>query len=224
MKKAGIVAAERELEWTTAGWHAVKVAWEQELKGTWANFSNLVDDNVSNNVKTGTAAFSAFVGSENPRTLQNFNEARRGWCAFLLHANRVFSKLEQGAKGTASLPWHGTIRRARKKDPLLQYIYQARDAENHGDPTLGQDTVVKCGAPNVQMLSAAEFPVLEARIIGATVGLPMLLLLPVKTRSGIYTPPTRHFEQDIRPSIEVVAELTLTYLAQIITDAKSRMI
>lgn len=224
MKRASVAAAERELEWATQSWHVVKVVWERELKETWADFSQIIDDNVSNDVNNGKVAFSDFVGSQGPHTLRNLSEARRGWSAFLSHANRVFSKLEQGAKTSASSPWYGTIIRARKRDPLLQYIHQARDAENHGDTTLSQDTVVQRATPNVRLLITAEALATGLGNSGASMDLPVLSLLPVKTRSGIYMPPKRHLDQDIRPSIEIVAEATLAYLNQIVMYSKLQSI
>ena len=123
-----------------------------------------------------------------------------------------------------ALPWYGTIIRTRREDPLLQYIRQARDAENHGDTTLSQDTVVQRATPNVRLLITAEALATGMGNSGALMDLPVLSLLPVKTRSGIYMPPKRHFDQDIHRSIEVVAEATLAYINQIILDSKSRSI
>jgi hypothetical protein len=55
------------------------------------------------------------------------------WSDFLIKANRVYTKLEQGAKGNnKSAPWFGRKQSERKKDPLLRYIKNARHADEHG--------------------------------------------------------------------------------------------
>jgi hypothetical protein len=61
-------------------------------------------------------------------------------------------------------------------------------------------------------------------ISGAIMDLPRLILLPATTRLGTYMPPARHLGRTIRPEADVVAEATLTYLAQIVARAKARMI
>jgi hypothetical protein len=55
------------------------------------------------------------------------------WRDFLAEASRIYSKLESGSKGNSkSEPWFAKKKHDRKKDPLLQYIHQARDAAEHG--------------------------------------------------------------------------------------------
>jgi hypothetical protein len=52
------------------------------------------------------------------------------WSTFLFAADEIYSKLEQGAKGNGA--WFGYVKRLRKTDPLLSYIYQARNSDVHG--------------------------------------------------------------------------------------------
>lgn len=57
----------------------------------------------------------------------------RAWSDFLTMANRVYVKLEQGAKSNGpSYGWFGEKKHERRKDPLLSYIKNARDADEHG--------------------------------------------------------------------------------------------
>lgn len=62
----------------------------------------------------------------------DFKNYEQGWTQFLAQSGRLYSKLEQGAKGCkASEPWFGNKKHERKKDPLLAYIHHARDSEEH---------------------------------------------------------------------------------------------
>jgi cytochrome P450 len=55
------------------------------------------------------------------------------WYTFLVAAKSIYTVLEQGAKTSAqSRQWFGAKSTERRKDPLLQYLYQARDDDEHG--------------------------------------------------------------------------------------------
>jgi hypothetical protein len=63
----------------------------------------------------------------------NLDKLEKGWTDFLIMANRVYTKLEQGAKSNGtSKGWFGRKKHERRKDPLLSYIKNARDADEHG--------------------------------------------------------------------------------------------
>lgn len=75
------------------------------------------------------ARAAALRGVENAHTLTEIEAARSD---FLVAANRVFSKLEQGAKtnGT-SKGWFGRKKHDRRTDPALRYVHHARNADEH---------------------------------------------------------------------------------------------
>jgi len=55
------------------------------------------------------------------------------WYTFLVAAKNVYTVLEQGAKLTArSRQWFGKIKQTRRDDELLQYLFEARNDEDHG--------------------------------------------------------------------------------------------
>lgn len=63
----------------------------------------------------------------------NFDEMEVAWSNFLIMANRVYVKLEQGAKiSSKSNAWFGRKKHERRNDPLLSYVKNARDADEHG--------------------------------------------------------------------------------------------
>lgn len=55
------------------------------------------------------------------------------WFTFLTAAKSVYTTLEQGSKISAqSRQWFGGKAQERRNDPLLQYLYQARNDDEHG--------------------------------------------------------------------------------------------
>jgi hypothetical protein len=59
-------------------------------------------------------------------------EIETQWSAFLTAAGRVFTKLEQGSKSDPkSQSWFGSKVHERRNDPLLRYLWHARNADEH---------------------------------------------------------------------------------------------
>jgi hypothetical protein len=54
------------------------------------------------------------------------------WSDYLAGSQRVFSKLAAAASGGKCSAWSGRIKNQRKNDELLQYVHQARHADEHG--------------------------------------------------------------------------------------------
>lgn len=64
---------------------------------------------------------------------QDLREINLAWTDFILACGVIFSALEKGAKSNPkSTFWYGTKKHIRKTDPLLSYIRDARNAEEHG--------------------------------------------------------------------------------------------
>jgi hypothetical protein len=75
-------------------------------------------------------AKAAIAAMERADTLAKMEAA---WSDFLIKANRVYTKLEQGAKANgSSYGWFGRKKNEQRKDPLLSYVKNARDADEHG--------------------------------------------------------------------------------------------
>lgn len=63
----------------------------------------------------------------------NANQFAAEWYSFITSAKNVYTVLETGAKSNPrSRQWVGGKHAFRRKDPLLQYLYQARDDDEHG--------------------------------------------------------------------------------------------
>lgn len=64
--------------------------------------------------------------------VKTISGTRTAWANFLVAANGVYSKLEQGSKGHGpSEAWYARKNQERKTDETLRYIHQARNAEEH---------------------------------------------------------------------------------------------
>lgn len=64
---------------------------------------------------------------------QNYRDFADQWHVFLTSAKGVYTVLEQGAKvSPQSRQWFVAKKTIRKNDPLLQYIFEARNDDEHG--------------------------------------------------------------------------------------------
>ncbi len=63
----------------------------------------------------------------------NFEGKKQNWTLFLTALSTIYSKLEQGSKGSGkSQAWFGRRKRERKTDDLLSYLHHARNSDEHG--------------------------------------------------------------------------------------------
>lgn len=67
------------------------------------------------------------------RRSETFRDFADNWYVFLTSAKNVYTVLEQGAKTTPqSRQWFGAKATIRRNDPLLQYVFEARNDDEHG--------------------------------------------------------------------------------------------
>jgi hypothetical protein len=134
------------------------------------------------------------LGASNKR-----EEVQTHWSAFLTAARRVFLKLEQGATGTPkSKAWFDTKRVQRRSDPLLCYIWHARNADEH---TLIEVTEHRPGVIKEVTLTAEERDNFHRAIrqqkvppgvlaVPVEITAPHMRLPPVIDRGETYHPPS----------------------------------
>ena len=169
---------------------------------------------------------------------QNFSDT---WYTFLTAAKNVYTCLEQASKATApGRQWFGGIKALRKSDELLQYLFQARDDEEHG---VEAATELQPGALGIGVNKPGFSTAMHIRRLAidqqgnveldATShdGKPILLeitparsiLKPVTGRGNrIYDPPTAHLGNAIPDNSPIpVAQLALIYLESLVDQAES---
>lgn len=67
------------------------------------------------------------------RSTNNFDEIERSWSLFIMSLGTIYTKLEKGSKSSPeSNAWFQSVKVERKSDTLLQYLHQARNADEHG--------------------------------------------------------------------------------------------
>lgn len=163
------------------------------------------------------------------KRLLNFANMADQWAAFLVAANGVFAMLEQGAKGHIdSEKWFALRRGERRVDAMLQYVRQARHADEHGiDPiTRNADWQMEAKSPNTSITYDAEGKATVHAVQHAPfemlVTLPRLMLVEVRNRGVSYEVPAEFFGNPI-PSAEpyIVANVVLQYLEWMCKDAET---
>lgn len=170
----------------------------------------------------------------------SFEEAESAWSDFITHAATIFSKLEKGAKGhNKSEPWFGIIKSQRKTDPLLIYVHQARNTDEHGiakitDREMGFMRLrAEGGGVHIRGMEIDE----RGRVahLDATPTAPggrviietkpaTLKLVPVSNDiyKDTFNPPTMHLGRPLKDgSPSEVATLALEFLEAIVKHASS---
>ncbi|WP_152542049.1 hypothetical protein [Sphingomonas sp. RIT328] len=162
------------------------------------------------------------------------------WYTYLVAAKAVHTTLEQGAKASAaSKAWFEDRRVERKSDPLLQYMYESRNDDEHGlsAPVEYQPPTVEFGENDggstyelvdtehgsqvrltVRSKDGSSLVRIRARI-------PMMVLRPVTGKSNVYPPPRLHKGEildDLLPT--QAAELNLRHLSWMIDEAEGLQI
>jgi len=158
---------------------------------------------------------------------KKYQDIRMAWEDFILASGTFYSCLEQGAKvSPKSQSWFGKIKSERKKDNLLQYIHQARNAEEHG--------IVEISAPRnsfIELKSQGAMVELrsdgkgtwEVKHLSGRVNFPHdeIALLPVYNRGVPYSPPTHHLGTELTSQHpKEISKLAIEYFERVMREAK----
>lgn len=173
----------------------------------------------------------------------SYEAFKDAWYLFLVAAKNVYTTLEQGSKASArSRQWFGGKKADRKADPLLQYLFQARDDDEHGlsdvtnlqpghltigraapgysnDMTIHNLHVDGEGKVHIGGITAHDnLPVLVEQMPGRAV------LSPVIGRgNNTYDPPLEHLGKPLADSAPItVGKLCLVYLEALVTEAGAK--
>ena len=158
------------------------------------------------------------------------------WYIFLTSSKNVYTVLEQGAKTSPqSRQWFGEKKNVRRADPLLQYIYQARNDDEHGiEPTteiVPGSLAIGVNKPgySTHMTLSGSFKTgfqatsHDGKPVLAELTLPQIQLVSVhgRDKAKIYDPPKEHMGQSLTDTSPInVARLTLHYLSALVGEAK----
>lgn len=171
---------------------------------------------------------------------QNFDAFDDCWYTFLTAAKNIYTVLEQGAKSSAqSKQWFGAKAAERRNDPLLQYVYQSRNDDEHGlervtervpgKLMIGKKMPGSSGSMSVSLKTGRHGEVVDFKAT-AHDGKPIIIeeilphvkLIKVTTRGVTFSPPQEHKGAPLADTSPVfVAKLSLDYLSSLIKEAEA---
>lgn len=166
--------------------------------------------------------------------LSTFEDFTDLWFTFLTAFKSTYTALEQGSKiSPQSRQWFGAKSTLRRGDELLQYLYQARNDEEHG---LDQGTKAVPGRMTLQLtvpdslqidLSNVQVDNGMARLPDGQLAKvieqqsPHIALVPVcdRDKSKTHPVPTRHLGLPVEDQSPLnIAQHALAYLAGMVKE------
>ena len=163
-------------------------------------------------------------------TCTNFDAFNDIWYVFLVSAKNIYTVLKQGAKITPQCrQWFGARNQERLSDPLLRYITEARNDDEHGlepmvdqygNTYIGNGTAVKIIGTNNAF--APKLRALDKKPIAIEEVAAHIKLIPVRDRSkSTFDPPSSHLGQPVVDQSPLnVARLMLAYLIGLVKGAE----
>lgn len=165
------------------------------------------------------------------------DEMKEVWSEFLVNYHRAYQRLGNAMDTPKERGWFERLGAARKKDPLLQYLYQARDADEHGRDEIAKATqgglaIGTGGGPiyiEKMVIRGGRLEVLDGW--QGRPGMPIraefcpgeLRLEPVTNKGTVYAVPETHLGRELRDvSPAKAASLGLIFLDDALNDAFSR--
>jgi hypothetical protein len=179
-------------------------------------------------------ASGALKRVEASRTFPDFQSA---WTDFLVALNSIVFVLEKGARGNPqSQQWYGGKKTFGRKDPLLRYLHQARNADEHGLEPVAERMPAQTfiGAPgqsvNVKSLIVDDNGNINAQFEPVNGVLPTIKFVPPHAvliavsddRYGeTHDPPKSHLGRPLlSTSPAAIAKAALEYYSSLIDEAE----
>jgi hypothetical protein len=172
------------------------------------------------------------------RNAKTVDELAILWEEFLAEQHRVYIRLKKATeqiKGGKS--WFEAIEVAQRSDELLQYVFQARGANEHGIENI---TAKEDGGWRLKPKSGNSIHVKHMEVRGSPEGTSILMdhetgnqviveffpaqvrLIPVDSRGATYNPPTQHLGSPILDATPImIAELAIAFLESKIREAET---
>ncbi len=167
---------------------------------------------------------------EGMRGSRNLDELEEKWKDFLHCLERAWNKLNSCQKRNPSWDgWIGRYRSLRSSDPLLAYLKNARDADEHTVQTISHR---EPGGVTINPATGDSLFIKEMRIIDGKIWInsPQRLklgftpakigLLEVKNKGIVYPVPTIHLGKAINPkNIIGIAEAGFAFYERLFRDS-----
>lgn len=153
--------------------------------------------------------------------LINLKERQRHWKNFLNHLDKCWIKIDSGCFDVYGKfqVIQGEVKKKRKDDPLLKYLWHARDADNHSIQSLMEIMLEKeiDGSATVKSDD------------GTTFVMPIYLyetkLVPYTNKGVTFLPPHYHLGRLVSVSTDavIVGGLGISYYESILNRTKLRV-
>lgn len=168
-----------------------------------------------------------------------FDEFEDAWEYFLAECNGVFDLIESAARGHQSTKsWFGVKKKERQRDPLLCYLWNARNSNEHSvrDTAEWSEGAIKIGAfgPGNSRSFSINGSLEEGLTVRSNDGLPVaidiqapgVVLLSVRDIHGKeHLPPTEHLGSPlVDPTPLGIASAGLRYCEALLAESSSLMV
>lgn len=167
------------------------------------------------------------------KAAENMEDFEEEWKQYLTCLEKIWAKVERTCQPHANIfqPWQGKFQALRKKDMLLRYLKQARDADNHsiqdltevkpGQMTInfpsGSGRIDYLHIDNSRVVSYAGSPMIE------TVTPPHPVAVSIKNNGEWYNPPTSHLGKNVPNHHPItIAELGIAFYSKYIEEVESK--
>lgn len=176
------------------------------------------------------SALRAIEGMKEAETMEDFEEE---WKQYLTCLEKVWAKVERTCKPQQNTfqPWQGKFQALRKKDMLLRYLKQARDADNHSIQDL---TAIKPGQMTINFPSGSgridHLYIDNSRVVSysgdpmiETVTPPHPIAVPIRNNGVWYNPPTSHLGNNV-PNLHpiTIAELGIEFYSNYLEEVENK--
>jgi len=168
------------------------------------------------------------------KSAKSFEVFEEEWRDFLNCLEKVWTKAERSCQHVRSTfqPWQGKYTALRRKDMLLRYLKQARDADNHSIQEVAE---LKPGHKTMNFVNPKGGYIKHMEIRGGNIvhyeGDPMIVVdhpptveaIRVQNSGNWYNPPTTHLGRKITSRHPVVlAELGLNFYETFVANAEKK--
>jgi len=164
----------------------------------------------------------------------SFDVFEEEWRDLLNCLEKLWNKVERGCqhKKDSFQPWQGKYSRERKKDMLLRYLKQARDADNHSIQEVAE---VRPGHRTMNFVNPMGGYIDHMEIRNGEVvsyrGDPMIVAdhpptveaVKVKNSGNWYNPPTSHLGKSVKSKHPVLlGELGIKFYESFLNEAEEK--
>ena len=149
------------------------------------------------------------------------------WTDLLIHGNRVYGKLEKGAKRGPAQEWFKAIKAERNSDAMLHYLHEARNADDHGvqavaEPSPASFTVTMERGKAVTLYSHTALSMDLDVAPGQPGATRVAMLCQIDCRGSKVAVPQHHLGQPIEDSNPLtLGELFVARLEAIVSEARA---